>query len=60
MSRIDAIIFDCDGVIFDSHSANLAYYNKILTHFSYPPVLPEERQKPVCATRQLQQMFFGN
>jgi len=51
MSRIDAIIFDCDGVIFDSHSANLAYYNKILTHFSYPPVLPEERQKArLCHT----------
>ncbi len=27
------IIFDCDGVMFDSKAANEAYYNAILTHF---------------------------
>lgn len=38
MSQVEAIIFDCDGVIFESRDANLAYYNKILTQFSRPHV----------------------
>jgi len=25
--RLRAIIFDCDGVLFDSWRANVAYYN---------------------------------
>ncbi len=32
------IIFDCDGVMFDSKEANEAYYNHILTHFGKPPM----------------------
>lgn len=27
------VIFDCDGVMFDSRKANIAYYNTILRHF---------------------------
>jgi phosphoglycolate phosphatase len=51
MSHIDAIIFDCDGVIFDSHSANLAYYNKILNNFSYPLVSHDDHEKAhLCHT----------
>lgn len=51
MSQIDAIIFDCDGVIFDSHSANLAYYNKILNKFSYPLVSHDDQEKAhLCHT----------
>lgn len=51
MSRIDAIIFDCDGVIFDSHSANLAYYNRVLARFDYPLVTAEDREKAhLCHT----------
>lgn len=45
MTRIEAVIFDCDGVIFDSHSANLAFYNKILERFNYPAVKAEEEDK---------------
>ncbi len=30
------VIFDCDGVMFDSRKANEAYYNHILTHFGRP------------------------
>lgn len=44
MGCIDAIIFDCDGVMFASHQANLAYYNRILEEFSYPPVLSEQKE----------------
>ncbi|MCI5147591.1 MAG: HAD family hydrolase, partial [Candidatus Electrothrix sp. AR3] len=36
------VIFDCDGVMFDSREANRAYYNKILQQFSCPPMNEEE------------------
>jgi len=35
---IRGVIFDCDGVLFASHQANLAYYNAVLGKFSRPPV----------------------
>jgi len=44
MKNIGAIIFDCDGVMFDSHRANLAYYNRILAQFSYSQVSPEQKE----------------
>ncbi len=44
MSRIDAVIFDCDGVMFESRKANLAYYNRILGEFSYPPVSSAQKE----------------
>jgi HAD superfamily hydrolase (TIGR01549 family) len=44
MKGIGAIIFDCDGVMFASHRANLAYYNRILAEFSYPPVSPQQKE----------------
>jgi len=51
MSSVDGIIFDCDGVLFESRQANLAYYNRIFAKFSYPPVLLEERQRAhICHT----------
>jgi phosphoglycolate phosphatase len=36
------IIFDCDGVLFDSREANIAFYNQILSQFSLPPLSAEE------------------
>lgn len=33
-----AVIFDCDGVLFESRRANLAYYNQVLEHFAVAPV----------------------
>lgn len=36
------IIFDCDGVMFDSKFANREYYNQLLAHFQRPPMSPEE------------------
>lgn len=33
--------FDCDGVLFDSREANIAFYNGILKHFGLPPMAPE-------------------
>ena len=37
-----AVIFDCDGVMFDSRQANINFYNHLLTHFDLPPMDPEE------------------
>ncbi len=51
MSRLDAIIFDCDGVMFESRQANLAYYNRILEEFSYPLVTCEQSENAhLCHT----------
>jgi len=32
------IIFDCDGVMFDSQQANVNFYNHILSHFGLTPL----------------------
>jgi phosphoglycolate phosphatase len=38
---IKLVAFDCDGVLFDSRHANVAFYNAILAHFGRPPLAPE-------------------
>jgi beta-phosphoglucomutase-like phosphatase (HAD superfamily) len=38
MYRFKALIYDCDGVIFDSFEANLAFYNKIMAMLGKPPL----------------------
>ncbi len=42
LSPLKLIIFDCDGVLFDSKAANQAYYDHLLAKFGYPPMDPEE------------------
>ena len=39
---IGAVIFDCDGVLFDSRQANINFYNHLLAHFNLPPMKDEE------------------
>ena len=34
------IAFDCDGVLFDSRQANIAFYHAILQQFGLPPLTP--------------------
>ena len=36
------VAFDCDGVMFDSSQANIAYYNHILAHLGRPPMSREQ------------------
>lgn len=36
------IVFDCDGVMFDSKAANVAFYNELLSHFGCPLMDEEE------------------
>lgn len=58
MSRIEGIIFDCDGVLFESRAANLAYYNRILEKFAYPPVTREQHQRAhLCHTASSPQVL---
>ena len=33
-----AVIYDCDGVMFDSLESNFIFYSKILEHFGVPPL----------------------
>ena len=37
-----AVIFDCDGVMFNTNRANEAYYNQILQHFDRPLLTPAQ------------------
>lgn len=38
------IVFDCDGVMFDSKAANLKYYNFVLDHFNLGPMDESEEE----------------
>lgn len=60
MSRIEAIIFDCDGVIFESRNANLSFYNKILEKFSYPLVEHDDKERShLCHTASSADVLKG-
>jgi phosphoglycolate phosphatase len=37
------IVFDCDGVMFDSKNANCMYYNHLLEHFDLPQMSSSEQ-----------------
>jgi HAD superfamily hydrolase (TIGR01509 family) len=39
---IRVVAFDCDGVMFDTRSANRHYYNQILAHLGRPPMTGEQ------------------
>jgi len=42
LNGVQAVIFDCDGVMFDSKDANAAYYNQLLARFNLPSLTGEE------------------
>lgn len=37
-SRYKAVIYDCDGVMFDSFEANFAFYDRIMSMLGMPPL----------------------
>lgn len=41
---IKLIVFDCDGVLFDSFRANAAYYNHLAEKFGRGPLTPDEER----------------
>jgi len=52
------IVFDCDGVLFESKRANLAYYNEVLKVFDVAPVTIEQRERAhICHTAATPQVF---
>jgi HAD superfamily hydrolase (TIGR01549 family) len=42
MKNVKAVLFDCDGVMFDTARANRVYYSHILRHFGRPAVTDEQ------------------
>jgi HAD superfamily hydrolase (TIGR01549 family) len=40
----EVIIFDCDGVLFDSRDANAAFYNHILQHLDLPRMTSDDAE----------------
>lgn len=42
MPQLKLVVFDCDGVLFDSLEANRHYYNTMLDHFGLGPMDQEE------------------
>ncbi len=42
LKKISAVIFDCDGVMFDSRQANINFYNHLLERFRLPPMTADK------------------
>ena len=42
LHHVQAVVFDCDGVMFDTTGANTAYYNHLLNRFGLPDMTPEQ------------------
>ena len=51
---IDLVMFDADGVLFDSDASNVAYYNAIYAQMDEPPLDRDEEMKAISyATEQV-------
>jgi phosphoglycolate phosphatase len=58
MTRIKGVVFDCDGVLFESRQANLAYYNTVFEECGFPLVGVDEPEKVhICHTAATPQVF---
>lgn len=44
------VVFDCDGVMIDSHEANRAFYDRVLAVLGLPPMGREEERYAFMAT----------
>jgi phosphoglycolate phosphatase len=58
---IRLVIFDCDGVLFDSEPANLAFYREVLRRAGAPP-MPESAEAAYhsLASAQLFEQLFAD
>lgn len=58
MNGIRGIVFDCDGVLFESRQANLAYYNTVLSQFGEASVQTSDHAKAhLCHTAASPHVF---
>lgn len=44
LRHVKGIIFDCDGVLFDSKDVNIKFYNKVRSFFDLPPMSYEQEE----------------
>jgi phosphoglycolate phosphatase len=49
------VIFDCDGVLFDSWKANVAFYNAVLAALDLPPL--DDAARRLCHTLSSPQLY---
>lgn len=57
---ISLVIFDCDGVLFDSAPANIAYYNAVLARLGRPPLDEAWAARAhFLSSNQLYEAMFG-
>lgn len=55
---VRGIIYDCDGVLFESRSANLAYYNAVLETLGAPPISADDAELArICHTAASPEVF---
>ena len=52
---LDLVIFDADGVLFESAESNMAYYNAIFAGIGEPPLSPDEER--ACIFLAAMQVF---
>lgn len=58
MTPVRGVIFDCDGVLFESLLANLAFYNTILQRFGIRPIADDDEEKVrLCHTAASPRVF---
>ena len=50
------LIFDCDGVLIDSHNANRAYFDHCLSMAGYPSL--EGKQRELVAYMSIKQLIY--
>lgn len=62
-ATLRVIIFDCDGVLFASEAANLAFYNHIFRFFGLPAVDSDDKKQLAIlhtySSHQVFEHFFG-
>jgi HAD superfamily hydrolase (TIGR01509 family) len=59
MNGIKGLVFDCDGVLFESRTANLAYYNTVLQLLGEAPVAESDNVRShLCHTAASPQVFM--
>lgn len=58
---IRLVIFDCDGVLFHSDRANVAFYNAVLREAGEPPLEPDaEIAAHALASSELYKKYFAD
>ncbi|MCA1796196.1 MAG: HAD family hydrolase [Desulfuromonadaceae bacterium] len=58
MPQLEVLVFDCDGVLFNSLAANIAFYNEILAHFGHEPMeSAADERAGVCHIGSSPQVF---